>query len=251
MILLQQSLVVVLAAAGLFFMLVAAIGVLRLPDLFTRMHAATKASTLGISGIALAALVFFGDGTTATRVLLIILFFFLTAPVGAHALGRAAYTGGVPLMPETRRYDVKRTRIICPTRGGIQSQVLHAKAIQIAKESIGELIFLYVIPRDLVEAAGEPNEAARMLAEMRSLGDSVVATAQAQAHAKGVQSIGEVRMGDLQEEVLRLAQEVGATHVLLGYPEMDRADMQHQAEERLWVLADMIQSEGFQVIMTR
>jgi multicomponent Na+:H+ antiporter subunit G len=251
MIVLQQILVVLLAAAGLFFMLVAAIGVLRLPDLFTRMHAATKASTLGISGIALAALVFFGEGTTTTRVLLIILFFFLTAPVGAHALGRAAYMGGVALMPETRRFDVKRTRIVCPIRGGPPSKVLLTKATQLAKESIGELIFLYVIPRDLVESAGEPGEAARVLAEMRSLGHGVVEAARTLAEASGVQAIGEVRMGDVQEEIIRLAQEVEATHVILGYPEMDRADMQHQAEERLWHMAETIRAEGLQVIMTR
>ncbi len=240
----QDILMLLLASVGLFFMLVAAIGVLRMPDLFMRMHAATKASTLGISGIALAALAHYADFSVTTRVLLIILFFFLTAPVGAHALGRAAYVCGIQLAPHTSRFDLQRARILCPTRGGPPSAALQAKAIQLARESAGDLTFLYVINRELVENADSPREALRILAELRTLGQSILAAAQAQARAQNVQAQGLVRVGELESEILRLAQEQDITLVVLGYPEAPTAEEQHLAEERVWKLADAIQTQS-------
>jgi len=246
-------LTVSLASAGLFFMLVAAIGVLRMPDLFTRMHAATKASTLGISGILLAALVYFqATGAVTTKVALIILFFFLTAPVGAHALGRAAYLCGVQLWPETHRFDLTRARIVCPTRGGPPSQALHEKAIELARESRGELTFLHVVKRDLIEGAVGPGEAMRLLNEMRALGQSIIASAQAQANARGVTARGEVRVGEVDTEIVRFAQEMGATIVVLGYPEKANASEQQVSEEHVWALAEALQDKvGAQVVMAR
>lgn len=242
-----------LASAGLFFMLVAAIGVLRMPDLFTRMHAATKASTLGISGILLAALVYFqAAGTVTTRVVLIILFFFLTAPVGAHALGRAAYLCGVQLWPQTHRFDLTRARIVCPTRGGPSSQPLHEKAIELARESRGELTFLHIVKRDLIEGAAGMGEAMRLLGEMRALGQSIVTAAQAQASARGVTAHGEVRVGEVDAEIIRFAREMGATIVVLGYPEKATTFEQQLSEEHVWALAGALRDQiGAQVVMTR
>lgn len=84
-----------LIAAGLAFHLVAAVGVLRLPDFYTRLHALSKADTLGtllaLGGIA----VWEGASLTAVKVLLIAVFFFLANPAGAHALARAAYRTGL------------------------------------------------------------------------------------------------------------------------------------------------------------
>jgi len=87
----------VLLLVGAFFMLLAGLGVLRLPDVFMRLQAATKASTLGIACIMLAVAIHFQDIAITTRALLVIAFFFLTAPVGAHMIARAAYAVGVPL----------------------------------------------------------------------------------------------------------------------------------------------------------
>jgi multicomponent Na+:H+ antiporter subunit G len=75
---------------GGFFALVAAIGILRLPDVLMRMHASTKAGTLGSSLILIGAAVHFADAGTTTRVVAIIVFLMLTAPIAAHMLGRAA-----------------------------------------------------------------------------------------------------------------------------------------------------------------
>jgi multicomponent Na+:H+ antiporter subunit G len=87
-------LTVVLTAAGTFFMLVAAIGVLRMPDLLMRMHAATKAGTVGASLLLLAVAVHFGETGVAIRALATIVFLVLTGPVAAHVIGRAAYLSG-------------------------------------------------------------------------------------------------------------------------------------------------------------
>lgn len=86
-----------LLLGGSTFMLLAGVGILRLPDLYIRMHAATKSGTLGVAGVIAAVAVYFGDLGVTTRSILIILFFLLTAPVAAHMIARAAYTVGVPL----------------------------------------------------------------------------------------------------------------------------------------------------------
>ena len=90
-----------LLVVGGAFMLLAGIGILRMPDLFMRMQAATKAATLGIGCMLLAVAVHFGDVAITARALLVIAFVFLTAPVAAHMMARAAYSIGVPLWEGT------------------------------------------------------------------------------------------------------------------------------------------------------
>lgn len=82
---------------GAFFLLVAAIGIVRMPDLFTRMQAATKGATLGAGFILIAVAVHFPSTGVVVRVAAAIAFFMLTAPVAAHMIARAAYLAGVPL----------------------------------------------------------------------------------------------------------------------------------------------------------
>lgn len=91
----------VFIAGGALFMLVAAVGLLRLPDFFMRMHAITKAGTLGVGLIFVGAAVFFGELAVTTRALLAVAFVLLTAPVSAHLLGRAGYLTHVPLWKNT------------------------------------------------------------------------------------------------------------------------------------------------------
>ncbi len=83
------------------FMLLAGVGVLRMPDLFMRMQAATKAATLGAGCMLLAVAVHFGELTVVARALLVIAFVLLTAPVAAHMIARAAYSVGTPLWEGT------------------------------------------------------------------------------------------------------------------------------------------------------
>ncbi len=77
--------------AGAFFALVGAIGLVRLPDSFMRFHAPTKATTLGVGGVLAGSLLYFaGSGRLVVHELLVALFLFVTAPVSALMLARAA-----------------------------------------------------------------------------------------------------------------------------------------------------------------
>lgn len=87
----------ILLIAGALFALLAAIGLWRLPDIYSRMHAASKAGTLG-SGLMLIALaVHAGDTSTTSRAIAGVIFFLLTAPISAHLLAKAAYAVGYRL----------------------------------------------------------------------------------------------------------------------------------------------------------
>lgn len=95
--LLQNLLVGTLLIIGATFTFIATIGLLRLPDVYTRMHAASKAGTLG-AGLALVALaVFAEDHATVTRALAAVVFLMLTAPISAHLLAKASYEAGYRL----------------------------------------------------------------------------------------------------------------------------------------------------------
>lgn len=78
-----------LVLAGTGFTLIAAIGIVRLPDLLTRMHASTKAGTLGSILVLVALALVFAEGATIAKVIATILFLLLTAPIAAHMIGRA------------------------------------------------------------------------------------------------------------------------------------------------------------------
>ena len=88
-----------LLGAGL--MLVAALGLVRMPDLLCRMHATTKAGALGGGLMVAAVAVYFDDPGVITRAVAIVIFIILTAPVAAHIVGRAAYFVGVELWSNT------------------------------------------------------------------------------------------------------------------------------------------------------
>ncbi|WP_135533308.1 monovalent cation/H(+) antiporter subunit G [Halostella pelagica] len=82
--------VIALSVAGIFFAIVAAVGVLRLPDLYTRAHAASKSDTLGAVLSLGAAALAFGAGVPTVKTVLLLVFMFLTNPTAAHAIARAA-----------------------------------------------------------------------------------------------------------------------------------------------------------------
>lgn len=83
-----------LVVIGALFSLLAVIGILRLPDLYTRMHAASKAGTVGSGAVLVAIALVSFDGAVILRALAGIVFFMLTAPISAHLLARAAYIAG-------------------------------------------------------------------------------------------------------------------------------------------------------------
>jgi len=97
----MQPVIIGLLGTGMFFIVVASLGVVRLPDIYTRMHAATKASTLGMALVLLATGFYFGTASAITKVLLAIAFQFLTAPAASHILARAAYERRAPMWENT------------------------------------------------------------------------------------------------------------------------------------------------------
>lgn len=98
-----------LILVGTIFSFLSAIGLIRLPDVYTRSHAASKSSTLGVLCTLLGALLYFWitDGYFSIRLILGIFFVFLTAPVAAHLICRAAYRSNVELAKESVQDDLK------------------------------------------------------------------------------------------------------------------------------------------------
>jgi multicomponent Na+:H+ antiporter subunit G len=89
----------VLVLTGALLALTAGIGVARLGDVLDRMHAATKPATLGLVLVVAGAVLRVSDLADATKLVLVVVLQFLTAPVGAHLIGRAALRSGAPHEP--------------------------------------------------------------------------------------------------------------------------------------------------------
>lgn len=85
-------LISILILIGGFFILVGSIGLIKLPDFFTRLHAPTKATTLGVGAILIASTLYFSitTGDLSLHELLITLFLFITAPISAHLMAKSA-----------------------------------------------------------------------------------------------------------------------------------------------------------------
>ncbi len=90
---------------GSVFIVAAAIGVLRFPDFYTRLHASTKLVTLGGVGIFAGAALSFGTPLAVSRLLLITVFFFLTAPLSAYMIARSGYLRGLPFYRDAGSVD--------------------------------------------------------------------------------------------------------------------------------------------------
>jgi multicomponent Na+:H+ antiporter subunit G len=91
----------VLIVAGCALGALGGLGLVRLPDVFGRMHAATKPPTLGLVLVALGAMLRIEDVSDLGLLVLVVMLQFLTAPVGAHLVGRAAYDSGGLLDEDT------------------------------------------------------------------------------------------------------------------------------------------------------
>ncbi len=100
----REFAIVLLTATGLFFFTVATVGLLRLPDVYTRLHAATKGDTLGAALILLAMALHGGLERDTLKLLLIIVFIWITTPTASHLVGKAAYRTGV--LPHTGTFRI-------------------------------------------------------------------------------------------------------------------------------------------------
>ncbi|MRG86675.1 monovalent cation/H(+) antiporter subunit G [Salinibacillus xinjiangensis] len=94
-----EIIISILLLIGTFIVISGSLGILRFPDVYTRLHAATKASTLGVASILLAAFLFmyFDAEIVSGKLILGIIFILLTAPVSGHMISRAAHNSGVRL----------------------------------------------------------------------------------------------------------------------------------------------------------
>ena len=104
-----EILISVLIIIGVFFILAGSIGLLRLPDLYNRTHAATKSATIGVMSVVLAATLFFSSHSEVTsgKLILTIVFVFITAPVAGQMISRAAYRVGVKVWDKSVMDDFK------------------------------------------------------------------------------------------------------------------------------------------------
>lgn len=107
---LQNYLAGILIVIGAAFTLVASIGILRLPDVYSRMHSASKVGTLGSGTMLIALAVIAADVATTTRALAGVVFFLLTAPISAHLLAKAAYSVGYRLWDKSVLDEMPKDR---------------------------------------------------------------------------------------------------------------------------------------------
>ncbi len=95
-------------SAGLFFMLVGSVGIVRLPDCYHRLHASSKCSTLGLLGLLLAAITFTQTMPVLTKAIITLIFAFAAMPIGTHMLAKAAHADGAPKWPGTLSDDLEK-----------------------------------------------------------------------------------------------------------------------------------------------
>ncbi|MFW6266315.1 MAG: monovalent cation/H(+) antiporter subunit G [Halanaerobiales bacterium] len=98
--LLRELIISFLLLGGMFFFFVATVGLMRLPDVFSRMHATTKCDTLGVSMILLGVAIKEGISPVSLKLFLVIIFLWITTPTAAHTIARASY--------DTHKYIVKK-----------------------------------------------------------------------------------------------------------------------------------------------
>lgn len=95
-----------LMTLGALLAVLAGLGLLRMPDLYTRMSATSKASTLGAALLVLGAALVFGTEPSVARAVAVVAFVMLTAPIAAHRIGRAGYVTGVRPWAGTHHDDL-------------------------------------------------------------------------------------------------------------------------------------------------
>ena len=108
----NELIVSILLVIGGCISLLSSIGILRLPDVYGRAHAAGKGSTLGVMSIMFAVFIYFaGAGIMNAKILLTILFIFITAPISSLVISRSAYRIGVPLSKYSIHDDLKEAEM--------------------------------------------------------------------------------------------------------------------------------------------
>ncbi len=100
-------LIMIFGTLGSVVILIAAVGIVRMPDFYLRLSVTVKAATLGSGFILIGAAIFFPQASVTTKALAIIFFLVLTGPVAAHMIGRVAYFIGAPKWDKTLMDDME------------------------------------------------------------------------------------------------------------------------------------------------
>jgi multicomponent Na+:H+ antiporter subunit G len=103
--LIMQIIIFLFLAAGIFFFVVGVAGLLRLPDVYCRLHATTKCDTLGAGLILFSLALYTGVSVNSVKLLLMILFIWLTNPTASHIIAHAAYRNNEPTAEGTFMLD--------------------------------------------------------------------------------------------------------------------------------------------------
>lgn len=102
----QMIISILFVVIGILFMLTGSIGILRLPDFYSRTHAVSKSDTLGIIFVISGLIIYEGLTQSSLKLILVILFIALSNPIGTHALARAAMLKGLkPFFSKSSRED--------------------------------------------------------------------------------------------------------------------------------------------------
>lgn len=94
---LRNIIATIVIAIGIFFMIMGSIGLLKLPDFYTRLHAAGKCDTVGLALIIMGCMIYQGLDFITIKLLFVLAFYLFTIPVGTHAIMKAAYRTGVKI----------------------------------------------------------------------------------------------------------------------------------------------------------
>ena len=109
-----NALSTILIFSGVFFFLVGVLGLLRFPDVYTRLHATTKCDTLG-AGLMLLGLAIQGEPVVAGKLILIIILIWIANPTAAHVIGKASYISKIPMKEDSFELDVTEKKGVDPS----------------------------------------------------------------------------------------------------------------------------------------
>ena len=103
----NELLIKSLCSIASIFILIASIGILRMPDFYLRLSVTVKAATFGLGMLLIAAALYFGDFSVTSKAFSIIFFLLLTSPIAAHMIGRSAYFTGTKLWKGSKMDELK------------------------------------------------------------------------------------------------------------------------------------------------
>lgn len=96
----QQIIAIIFIILGVFFYTVGTIGLIRMPDVFCRLHATTKCDTMGSGLSLLGVIIYYGFSIVSLKMFIIMMFIFLTTPTASHIIAKAAFNQDPEIHPK-------------------------------------------------------------------------------------------------------------------------------------------------------